>query len=700
MNRLFYAALVLIMILALFPAAGLAAPEGSPILKDLNSGLPATVTYLTSQQQMGLFDVEISSPKEIKGVYAGWCIQAEITGELASDKAILYLSTSSSLPADVADLPWNEINYVLNHKLRGAGRSDTEFINDVQGAISLLLGSTNIGEQDNKFSRQMVKEAKQHPNYIPGPGEIVAVVVYSDGMGQDPNSKQEGIIEWPSEGTQTPSPTPTASVTPTQTSTATPTNTPTSTGTITATFTPSNTPTATPTNTPTSTGTITATNTPTNTPTSTPPGCITVVADFSQVAVGASIEGMGVVAPGLNIDAIGTAVKVLPATGPLVYGAPNVANYITNGGLSSSGGFSDLTTKQALGAHHYTFTFAPGVEVTSFTLHMLDYGDYNPTNSTYHQVDMVAYNAANLIVGDDQLSYTSNGNMSTLYGDLTHTGDAVDAIPGQPGNWTWIVSGVGITRIELDFGDGFDPNIAFDTLSYTDCSGSQVCRPSAVSADFSQLAAGDSVEGMGVVAPDLNIDAIGTAIKLLPGDAAHLVYGAPNAPSPGAPNPNFTANGGLSAGGGFGDFITKEANTNGTFIAPQFTFTFTPGVTVSTFSLRMLDYGDYNPLEISPSTVTLTAYDASGAILAQESKTHQTNAPVPNSFGESPEFGNLNVVGDAVSAIPGQAGNKNLVISTHGLPVDGIARIELVFGGGYDPNIAFDTLSYSTIICQ
>jgi len=48
---------------------------------------------------------------------------------------------------------------------------------------------------------------------------------------------------------------------------------------------------------------------------------------------------------------------------------------------------------------------------------------------------------------------------------LGDTGDAT-ASPGQPGNWTWNISGSGITKVILDFGDGYDPNIAFDNLSY------------------------------------------------------------------------------------------------------------------------------------------------------------------------------------------------------------------------------------------
>ena len=114
----------------------------------------------------------------------------------------------------------------------------------------------------------------------------------------------------------TPTNTPTGTITPptpTSTGTITP-PTPTLTGTVTP---PTSTPTGTITPpTPTLTGTVTP---PTATPTGsiTPPVCTPVVvnADFSQIAVGGSIEGMGVVAPNLNIDADAgpnaTEVKVL-----------------------------------------------------------------------------------------------------------------------------------------------------------------------------------------------------------------------------------------------------------------------------------------------------------------------------------------------------------------------------------------------------
>jgi len=178
---------------------------------------------------------------------------------------------------------------------------------------------------------------------------------------------------------------------------------------------------------------------------------------------------LGVVAPYLNIDAKGTAVKVQQATEPLVYFAANDSGNV-NGGFAGGGGFSDLVTKNALQAHLYNFTFAPGVSITNFSLHMLDYGDLNPSLSTSHYVAMTAYDANGAVVSKEELSYTtlaeSGPRSSSLYGDLFFNGDAVAAPRGQPGNWIWNVSGNGIVRVVLEFGAGYDPNIAFDLLSF------------------------------------------------------------------------------------------------------------------------------------------------------------------------------------------------------------------------------------------
>jgi hypothetical protein len=423
------------------------------------------------------------------GVYAGWCIQPRITGLLHGETVTIYSSLDeTNLPADLAGLPWNKINYLLNHKIRGENKSDLEYFKDVQTAVWILVGDKNPEFGVSVEAQQMVAEANAHADFVPGNGDIAAYIVYSDGMLQDERTVQEVIIEvvlklYPTETptlTETESPTPISSLTPTETGTTTPLPT----ETITATLFPTNTPTNTPspsetvTITPSPTDTATAnppiTSTSTVTPTSTlipTPVCVPqiVVVDFSGIAPGESVEGMGKVAKGLNIEAKGMAIKIQEGVQPAVYGA-GVGNVIWNGGIGA-GGFSDQITQQASQPHRYTFTFEPGTSVSNFSLHMLDFGDLNPTSAMSSYASMTAYNANGFVVAKQELKFAITGYYSSpQYGNLIITGDALRAVPGQPGNWTWNVAGAGIVKVVLDFGVGFDPNIGFDTLTYiTEC---------------------------------------------------------------------------------------------------------------------------------------------------------------------------------------------------------------------------------------
>ena len=474
--------------------------------------------------------------------------------------------------------------------------------------------------------------------------------------------------------TFTSSPTSISTATPTGSITATATHTPTSTATSTPTG--SITPTATATTTP--TGSITPTATAT-TPVSTCPPTV-IFADFSKVGVNQSVEGFGVVAPFLNIDATGTAVRVAQNADPIIYFAPNGPAAISNGGLTATGGFSDLVTRQANGVQGYNFTFAPGVSVTNFSLHMLDFGDYNPPpfSNTSHYVSLTAYNANNNVVDQQELDYTTMGEVtprtSNLYGDLRLNGDAVSAPAGQPGNLTWNLSGQGIVRVVLEFAaEGYDPNFALDLLSFTtECSSCQ----SLFAADFTSVPMNQSVEGLGVVSPHLNIDAKGTAVRVLQATEP-LIYFAPNG--------SGNINGGLASDGGFSDLATKNA------LEPHlYTFTFAPGKTVTNFALHMLDYGDWNPSLAASHFASLTAYDANGNVISKEELSYTTPADVTPRT--SSLYGDLRFNGDAVSAIVDQPGNWIWNVSGNG-----IARVVLEFGAGHDPNIAFDLLSYNVV---
>ena len=473
--------------------------------------------------------------------------------------------------------------------------------------------------------------------------------------------------------TETPSPTDTPP-TPTETATETPSPTDTPpTPTDTATMTPSPTESVTPTPSPTDTPT------PTPSPTDTPPACqpTVVVADFSQIAVGQSVEGMGVVAPDLNIDAIGTAVKIMEGVDPSAYTVNVNGETIINGGLVPGGGFSDIETRLAILAHQYTFTFASGVSASHFSLHMQDYGDWNPTASTSHQLSATAYDINGFIVSRQEINYTTPGvtspTSSSIFGDLSITGDAATASPGDLGNWTWNLYGTGIVKVVLEFGEGYDPAFGLDLLSYTtDCG---MCQPVTV-ADFSQIAVGQSVEGMGVVAPDLNIDAIGTAVKIMEGvdPSAYTVN----------VNGETIINGGLVPGGGFSDIETRLA-----ILAHQYTFTFASGVSASHFSLHMQDYGDWNPTASTSHQLSATAYDINGFIVSRQEINYTT--PGVTSPTSSSIFGDLSITGDAATASPGDLGNW-----TWNLYGTGIVKVVLEFGEGYDPAFGLDLLSYTT----
>jgi hypothetical protein len=506
-------------------------------------------------------------------------------------------------------------------------------------------------------------------------------------------------------GSFTPTRTPTVSWTP---STATSTATPTSTGSVTATFT------STPTATPTSTGSITATftSTPTATPTltntPTPTGTLTcpqvrITANFSKVGVGESVEGMNTVADYLDIQAKGLAVRVAQQQEPQVLLAPNGSppsdpdpgpNYVRvrNGGLVAYGGFSDLETQSLGQAHEYTFTFAR--PVSNFSLHMLDFGDLNADAVLRHEVTMVGYDAVvngQPIPGASQaLTYETPPGAwdphypreSDKYGDLWFSGDAVSASNGQPGNWTWKISGAGIRQVVLSFPEGHDPNIAFDLLSFT-IAGDCQCQPFNT-ADFSQLAVNDSVEGLGKVHPDLSIDAKGLAKKVAQAELPQM-YLASNGIKPPLEGLRGARNGGLSGQeGGFSDVQTQSLGQ-----AHEYTFTFAKPV--SNFSLLMLDYGDLNPQDAQDHVVTMVGYDAvvNGQPIPGASQQLRYTIPDLGSPYISNKYGDLWFSGDGISAELGEPGNWVWNISG-----TGIRRIVLSFPEGHDPNIGFGRLSF------
>jgi uncharacterized repeat protein (TIGR01451 family) len=138
------------------------------------------------------------APGVANGVYPCWCIQDHVPNDLHNKPAKLYSTTGGSLPADVAGLPWGAINYVLNHKLYGpytGSGANLKFLKDVQTAVWVLLGETHPEFGISATAQQMINDGNAHQGFVPASGEIVAIIIYSDGMTIKPGSIQESICE-------------------------------------------------------------------------------------------------------------------------------------------------------------------------------------------------------------------------------------------------------------------------------------------------------------------------------------------------------------------------------------------------------------------------------------------------------------------------------------------------------------------------
>lgn len=238
----------------------------------------------------------------------------------------------------------------------------------------------------------------------------------------------------------------------------------TSTPTPTATDTPTGTSTSTPTETP--TGTLTETATPTNTPSA----CVPQTADFNSVPLGASVQVSNAILQGLTITTSGAAVHIAQKSNPIAYFGLNLNGpAIINGDVQlQTNGFYDQNARAESAAGKgsvYTFSFAQ--PIGQFRLHMLDFGDWNPTRDTVHIVTLTA-TLANGTTIQKQLKYSTTAEMNPV--SMKLAGDALQAKPGQPGNWLWNVSSAqGILKVKIAMVRGWDPNHAFDLLQVNPC---------------------------------------------------------------------------------------------------------------------------------------------------------------------------------------------------------------------------------------
>jgi uncharacterized repeat protein (TIGR02543 family) len=124
-----------------------------------------------------------------------------------------------------------------------------------------------------------------------------------------------------------------------------------------------------------------------------------------------------------------------------------------------------------------------------------------------------------------------------------------------------------------------------------------------------------------------------------------------------------------------------------------YTFNFAPGVTVTQFSLLLLDWGDFLPFGVSPDgvhSIIMTAYNASDGIVATTTKSFLSTSSARDN--RPSDFGDLGISGDACSASLNQPGKMPLQVSGQG-----ITKVTLAFKNrqSTDPNIALTNVAFT-----
>jgi hypothetical protein len=182
---------------------------------------------------------------------------------------------------------------------------------------------------------------------------------------------------------------------------------------------------------------------------------------------------------------------------------------------------------------------------------------------------------------------------------------------------------------------------------------------------------GVSVVGQDAIFPDLFIhDSAGNDVVYITELAEPIAYGANKDEVLNAGNACSIPGGGM-ADVGSGDYSPPTKKH-------EYSFTFTEGLTVNSFKIGVLDWGDYLPFGACPDNycaMVMTAYNANSEVVAtSEMGFHTTSASAAKVKRTSDEYGNLQVTGDACTAEVGQPGRFTLSVTG-----DGITRVDVKF---------------------
>ncbi len=216
MKKLIVMSLILILTLSLGITTGLAqsnqARFNAPSSPDLSLP-PGQVTASHAYTPLGpsFFSITLSGFGAGYDVlpntpYLGWCV--EDNGQSNTSNVSLYSTYDPNMPLDArtyqdpgiplvqngvvplgSPVRWSQLNYLLNNK-QGTKQ-------EIQAAIWVLVWGESVFYPVTPTAQNMVDDALLYgANFVPAPGETIAVLLYADGFGPSPTRQyQDTIIE-------------------------------------------------------------------------------------------------------------------------------------------------------------------------------------------------------------------------------------------------------------------------------------------------------------------------------------------------------------------------------------------------------------------------------------------------------------------------------------------------------------------------
>jgi len=161
---------------------------------------PSPVTMVVQDGTISYFDTTLSNVPSgydvANGVYLGWCIDTHVTIERGTGFSVMLYSSCdppAGLDPDIVPYEWDKVNYILNNKPSTATKDD------IQQAIWNYVDLYGPYTATLPGALAIIADAEaEGGGFVPGSGEVVAVICYPD----DPEVAQVTIIELTIPGTE------------------------------------------------------------------------------------------------------------------------------------------------------------------------------------------------------------------------------------------------------------------------------------------------------------------------------------------------------------------------------------------------------------------------------------------------------------------------------------------------------------------